>query len=347
MKKLIMSFVMLMTTAAVAQTYTFIVPQKPGGGTSIWASIVGKEMEKYLDGDKIKIKHIPGGREIPGFNKWATELKEDPTYFMVSHGGNGVAFLQENVKYNYADYDSVGLMSLNIISAIRKDADPENISFAAGAGRVPEALGLALLYCGPNKTTDEYGQCFKDHVKWVKGVKNSENRLAFRRGEMTVSRENPAAYKKHLAPDEGAKIFFHHGILQPDGSHIDDINYPGYQMEILFEKKYGVKPSGEFYDAYKLVKSFRDGLQKAIWASKGNPNTEKLRAALTQVATNPESVKIIQDKVGVYGWFIGEQGNKQVDTLMGFVTEPALKNLVKFNRETLGLASEYKPQLVK
>ena len=34
---------------------------------------------------------------------------------MVPHGGNGVAFLQENVDYNYADYDSVGLMNLNII----------------------------------------------------------------------------------------------------------------------------------------------------------------------------------------------------------------------------------------
>ena len=36
------------STTAVAD-YTFIVPQKPGGGTSVWAQIVATEMEKYLD----------------------------------------------------------------------------------------------------------------------------------------------------------------------------------------------------------------------------------------------------------------------------------------------------------
>ena len=55
------------TTSAVAD-YTFVVPQKPGGGTSVWAQIVATEMEKYLD-EKIVIKHIRGARDIPGFNQ--------------------------------------------------------------------------------------------------------------------------------------------------------------------------------------------------------------------------------------------------------------------------------------
>ena len=42
------------------------------------------------------------------------------------------------------------------------------------------------------------------------------------------------AFKKHVQPviDKGqARLWFHHGILQPDGSHADDPNYPGIQME--------------------------------------------------------------------------------------------------------------------
>ena len=109
MKKIITFLILLFTTPAFAD-YTMIVPQKPGGGTSVWAQIVATEMEKYLD-EKIIIKHIRGARDIPGFNKFHNELQKDNKTIMVSHGGNGVSFLNEKVDYNYADYDSVGLMN--------------------------------------------------------------------------------------------------------------------------------------------------------------------------------------------------------------------------------------------
>jgi hypothetical protein len=174
----------------------------------------------------------------------------------------------------------------------------------------------------------------------------SDRRLAFKRGELTGTRENPAAYKKHVAGMENAEIWFHHGILQADGSHIDDINYPGFQLEILFKEKWGELPSGEFYDAYKLVKSFRDGMQKALWVNKGNPNAEKLQTALLEMSKDPKAIKAIQKKVGKYDWLIGEAGDNHRDTLMTFITADALKTLVKFNTEALGLASVDKTKIL-
>ena len=50
LKKIIIAM-MLMTTTALAE-YNLIVPQKPSGGTSVWAQIVVKEWEKHL-GEKI------------------------------------------------------------------------------------------------------------------------------------------------------------------------------------------------------------------------------------------------------------------------------------------------------
>jgi len=114
----------------------------------------------------------------------------------------------------------------------------------------------------------------------------------------------------------------------------------------LYEKKYGQRPSGDFYDAYKLVKSFRDGMQKALWVRKGNPNRDRYIAALEQVATNPESVKAIEAKVGKYYWYTGDFGNEHRDTLMSLITEPALKTLIEFNQKALGLKSVYKESLV-
>ena len=348
MRKLLISLAMVLgMTSTASADYTFVVPQKPGGGTTVWTEIVAKELAPFL-GEKIIIKTIPGARDIPGFNKFHNDLQKDDKTVMVSHGGNGVSFLQENVDYNYADYTSIGLMNLNIISGIRKDyKSGDKISFAAGSGMVPEAFAMTMLLCGPDLSMDQYAECFKKNVIWVAGMSGGERRLAFKRGELNGTRENPAAYKKHVAPNPDARVWFTHGILDATtASHMDDPNYPNMQFEILFKNKYGVEPSGEFYDAYKLVKSFRDGMQKAIWVRKDNPNAQKLQDALTAMSKDATAIANIQKKVGKYEWKIGVDGNRQRDVLMTFITKDALRNLVKFNTEALGLKSVYKENLI-
>jgi hypothetical protein len=348
MRKLVMSLAMVLgMTSTASADYTFVVPQKPGGGTTVWTEIVAKELAPFL-GEKIIIRTIPGARDIPGFNKFHNDLQKDDKTVMVSHGGNGVSFLQENVDYNYADYTSIGLMNLNIIAGIRKDyKSGDKISFAAGSGMVPEAFAMTMLLCGPDLSMDQYVECFKKNVIWVAGMSGGERRLAFKRGELNGTRENPAAYKKHVAPNPNAKVWFTHGILDANtASHMDDPNYPNMQFEILFKNKYGVAPSGEFYDAYKLVKSFRDGMQKALWVRKDNPNAKKLQDALTAMSKDATAIANIQKKVGKYEWKIGVDGNRQRDVLMTFITKDALRNLVKFNTEALGLKSVYKENLI-
>ena len=350
MKNLVLGIVasLFMFTSAMAEV-TMVVPQKPGQGTTVWADIVKKELEKHL-GEKITLRLIPGARDIPGINAWHNDLRFDENTIVVTHGGNGVSFLQEQVDYNYAEYDSVGLMNLNIIAGKRIGDDMSKPRFPAGSGMVPEAFAMTLMLCGPDKSVDEYIACFKENVVWVKGMSGSERRLAFKRGDLNGTRENPATYQKHVEPDTNAELWFHHGLLDPTtGNHVDDTNYPaGYQVEQIFEARWGVAPSGEFYDAYKLVKSFRDGLQKAIWVNKGNEELRKrMIAAMYAMKNDADSMAAIEAKNGKYEWFIGDDGDQMRDTLMTFITEDALKNLVKFNKEALGLKSIYKADLVK
>jgi len=343
----IITLAALLASSVASADYTFVVPQKPGAGTSVWAEIVAKELEPFL-GEKINIKFAPGARDIPGFNEFHNSLQQDDKTVMVSHGGNGVSFLQEQVDYNYADYDSVGLMNLNIIAGKRKGADMTKPSFAAGSGMVPEAFAMTMLICGSDKTIAEYVDCFKDNVTWVKGMSGGERRLAFKRGELNGTRENPAAYKKHVESNPDAELWFTHGILDPTtGMHIDDPNYPGYQFETLYLDAYGNHAfNSALYDAYKLVKSFRDGMQKALWVRKDNPNRDHLVKALTAMSRDAGAMTNIKKKVGDYEWIIGDAGNKHRDTLMTFITAKALNDLVTFNTEALGLASVFKPELI-
>jgi hypothetical protein len=313
----------------------------------VWAQIIAVELQKHLPEDTVTVRHIPGARGIPGFNKFHNELQYDDDVMMVSNGSNALSFLMEpSAEYNYSEYESIGLMNLNIVTGRLKDADMNNIKFHSYGGRQPEVMAMAMLVCGP--TVDPV-KCFNDNISWIPGFTQGEGRLAFKRGELNVTRENPAAFKKHIQStvDSGqAEVWFTHGILQPDGSHADDPNYPGKQFEILYKEIWGVKPCGDFYDAYVLAKSFRDGLQKAIWIRKDNPNRDKIVTAMTAMANDPESVANIQAKVGNYEWLIGDAGDKHSNILMSFITKDALKTLVDFTVNSLKLDAVYKEDLV-
>ena len=341
----------MFATSALAD-YTMVIPKKPGGGTAVWAAIVAAEMEKYLD-ERIQLRHIPGGRDMLGFNKFHNELQHEEKTIMVSSGTNAVAFLTEaGSEYNYKDYDAIGLMNLTILVG-KKTGDFEQIRFPAhGGGHTPDTMALTLLQCGPDKTIDEYIECFKNDILYVKGF-NGQNdfRLAYKREELNTIRENPAAWKKHMTTEveEGkSELWFHHGLLDAEtGEHIDDVNYPGMQFETVFEIKWGVAPSGDFYNAYKLVKTFRDGLQKCIWIKKDSPHREALVAALEQVATNPESVAAIQKKVGNYAWTIGDDANLHRDTVLSLLQEDSYRTLIKFVKEGLGVETDYNETIVE
>tara|TARA_B000000557_G_scaffold22118_1_gene16655 strand:+ start:1007 stop:2044 length:1038 start_codon:yes stop_codon:yes gene_type:complete len=340
-------FALILMTSVAKADYTLVVPQKPSGGTSVWSQIVVAEWEKHL-GEKIILKYLPGARDQMGPNQFQNEFRFDDKTILVSHGGNGISYLIEPVEYNYFDWDSIGHMNLNIIVGADDTIANGHVKFSAGSGMIPEIMAITMLMGGPDM--DPY-EAFNKYITFVKGMSGSERRLAFRRGDLNATRENPAAYKKHVMPliEKGvAETWFHHGILDVEsGKHIDDPNFTEPTFEKLYTYTYGVEPSGDFYDAYKLVKSWRDSLQKAFWVNKNNPNKQKLIDALNKMIADPDSVAAIEKKVGKYEWRVGEDGNDTVKILKSFITPEALKTLVDFTNIELGYNTVYKEDLTK
>lgn len=352
-KKVLLSLA-LVSTSALAD-YKFIVPQEPGGGTSVWASIIARNLEPYL-GEKIVIQHIPGARDIPGFNKFHNELRKDPKTIMVAHGGNAESFLGERVDYDYHLYEPIGGMNLSIVTAHRKDLDPyakdARIKFAAGSGNNPDIMAMTLLVCGELPTMDAYKKCYNNHMTFVKGMKAGERRLAFMRGELNATRETTAAFIKHVDPliDKGdVKLWFSHGVLDLTTGKVKvDPNYPqAGSLEQVYKRKWGRAPRGPLYDAYILVKQYRDVLQKSLWMDRGNPNALRVKGALVAMINDPRAVAEIERDSGKYDWMIGTQLTQAVDTLQSLTTERALRDFVWWQKEALGVESVYKPELVK
>lgn len=332
MKKLLLAstFLAFMSSQALAE-YKMIIPQKPGGGTSQWATIIAKHLETHL-GEKIKLVHIPGARDIPGFNKFHNDLRYDEKTIMVSHGGNGVSYLTEDVDYNYLDYDPIGGMNLTIVMG-QKELD-DHAYFAGGSGNIPDVMALTLYMCGNLDSFKSYKKCYEENITFVKGMSGSERRLAFNNGELNITRENPAAYKKHA---KAAELLFTHGVFDLASEQVvDDVNHPEMSFDKIFSVKWGEAPTGDFYEAYRLVKNYRDVLQKALWMNKDNPNTDVVRAALVSMLNDEEALAAITKKVGQYDWFIGDELTAAVSYLNANTNKNSQKYLTKWQREVLG-----------
>ena len=356
MKKLLLTLLASVGIMSAAHAdYTLVVPQGPGQGTSVWASIIARGLSKFTD-EPVVIQHIPGARDIPGFNKFHNTLRTDPKMIMVAHGGNGVSFLLDKVDYDYRQYDSIGMMNLDIVVGKVKTADPKTTKFkvAGGAGYEPDGIAMAMLVCGPkpNGSVDAYIKCFKERIVWVNGVKGNEKRTAFLRGEFNTTRESPAAwFKFYSAGQEAAEkneVWFTHGVYDlANKKQIADINFPGTQFEDQYQKLWSELPKGELYDAYKLTRNWRDVIQKSLWVNKGNPNTEKLRAALTKMLNDPETMAAIEKNAGKYNWIVGNDGNAVIGELEKLITPSALQAAVKWNQKAYGFPSVFKPELLK
>jgi hypothetical protein len=348
MKKLLALLALTIANFAHAE-YTLVVPQPPGNGTSVWAAIIAKGLEKHL-GEKIVIQHIPGAKDILGFNEYHNKLRFDDKTIMVSHGGNGVSYLVDKIDYDYKYYDSIGMTNLNIVLGRKADLDikKDRVKIAGGSGLEPDGMAIAMLMCGNLPTKEDYLKCWDGKVVWVNGVPGGERRLGFQRGEFNTTRESVAAWFKFYATLPENKLWFHHGIYNlKTKKQEDDTNFPkGYQFETVFKQIHGVLPKGEFYEAYALERSFRDVLQKALWVNKGNPNTEKLRTALRNMLKDQETMDALEKDTGKYEWIVGTDGNKVVDTLRGNITPDKLKTLVYWHDNAYKFKSVYKPELL-
>lgn len=349
MKKLLFGLIMSVCATLAHADYRFIVPQAPGGGTSVWATIVAKELEKKL-GEKIIIEHIPGANDIPGFNKFHNELRKDPKVVMVAHGGNAESYLVHPVDYNYSEYAPVGLMNLDIIVGRRTDFKSP-VRFSAGSGMNPDVMAITLLECGSLPNLEAYKKCYNEKIVYVEGMKGNDRRLSFMRGELNTTRETTAAFNKHVVPmieKREAEVWFKHGILDlKTGKPTDDVNFKGKLFADVYRARWGKEPSGDFYNAYLLVKSYRDVLQKSLWVDKNNPNREKLIKALRDMLADPVAVAEIEKDTGKYPWIIGDDVNGAMKQLDSLLTAKALKDLVWWNTQILTQRAVYKDDLVK
>ena len=106
---------------------------------------------------------------------------------------------------------------------------------------VPQAFAMTLLMCGPDVSMDEYIDCFSENVTWVSGMSGGERLLHLSVANLTAQEKIPA-YKKHVASNKDAEVWFSRIPVMQQQAHTVMIPPSRKQFEIPFEEKYGVAP---------------------------------------------------------------------------------------------------------
>ena len=348
LKKLILATALVVASITTAHAeYRMIVPSSPGSGGAVWASVVAEQLSKFTD-EPIVLQHVPGARNLPGLNAWHNKFRFDDKTMVVSFGSHSVNYLLEKVDYNFKDYTAIGMMNLDLIVGHNKNHDPKTqVSRFAGTNAMNDALGVGIMICGPQPSTEAYIACWKEKMVWVNGVPGKEIRPMYLRGELNVTRDPPPSWMRFYAKEPNTVVWWTHGIMDlKTGKQIENPNFPGYLFEDVYEKTWGVKPSGDLWEAYHLARTFNNVLQKVIWVNKGNPNAEKLTKAMRAMLADPDAVAAIEANAGKYEWIVGDKANEIRDNLNKMIYMENYGTLVEWYQKAYGTKSKVKPELI-
>lgn len=326
--KYILTFLvgLFITTSSAMADYRLVVPSPKGTGTAIWADVVAAELEKYL-GERVIVENIKGGKGNVGLETFATKYKDDPKTILLAHGGNANAWLIEDVKWSFKDWEVVLVQPYNITTTIASDYDWQNdiLNLADCSGCVPETLGWTLLKGWEN-------------INFVRKMSAGDAKQAWLRGDFKYIREPASRHIKNTAPmvkDGEALRLFNHGMFTPEFGFIQDRNWPDTPTVVkLYTDTYGEAPSGDIYEAYILSAVWRDGLQKGLFMHPG-ANTDAVIDAFEAMMNNEDSRNYLISKLGDYPMYFGEESNIIMDALYGYVTKERLRLLVDFAKNKM------------
>jgi hypothetical protein len=344
MKKILFSILMTLSVLAHAEM-TIVVPGNGG-----WWTLVVPELSKAL-GEEIVPQVVGGARGIPAGNKWHDTYRFDNNAMVFTNGGQAETYLLENVKLNFKDYEPILAQNQTIAVGYNKKINPytDTIKFARGGGMNPDVMAITMMVCGPLPTMEAYLECYKKHINYVAGMTEPEAGLAYTREELNTIRENPFDYNKKFMPLPFHQHWFSAGLLDiKTGKLMPDPNYPVGTRSFpeAYKVKWGKEPSGRFYDAWLLIKNYRDVLQKVIWVNKNNPNKDRLIAAARKMLANQETQKMFKEKIGDYPWWIGDDVLKAEKGLDNVTTMSALRDLVWWTNNAYGIDAVLKPEIV-
>jgi tripartite-type tricarboxylate transporter receptor subunit TctC len=303
------------------KTIEWIIPFSAGGGSDVWARFNAPFLSKYLPGNPtVVVVNEPGGGSTKGTNLFAARAKPDGLTILGTSGSTQFPYLlgDPRVRYEYKDWDVVMAAPTG---GVVYTTPSLGLSSPADIGKLK---GQSLVYASQGATSLDLVPllAFKLmdlDVKHVFGFKGrGDGRLAFERGETNIDYQTTPAYNATVVPliKEGKAIpLMSFGQLDEKGNIIRDPAVPDLPtVPEVYEKLKGKKPSGKFWETYKIFMPSAFAVQKILWVKGGAP--EEVARVYYAAADRLEKDKEFQTKtdkiLGGYPLLRGDRLEKTI-----------------------------------
>ncbi|HET7007975.1 MAG TPA: hypothetical protein VFK65_20890 [Candidatus Binatia bacterium] len=252
------------------KTIEVIIPYGVAGGSDVWIRTIAPYLEKSIAGNpKFNFRNIPGGRSIPGMMEFAQKAKPDGLMVLVSSATNYFPVLlgDKAAKYDFKQWKPLLVNPVGGVIYISPSTGYKRIEDLTKAKNLIyggiSAIGLDMI---PLISFE----LLELDARGVLGFKGKgDARIAFERGELNIDYQTTPAYNASVVPlvKEGKAIpVMSFGQLDEKGEIIRDPAVPDLPtVPEVYEKLKGKKPSGKFWETYKIFMPSAFAVQKILW----------------------------------------------------------------------------------
>ncbi len=308
------------------KTIKLLVALGVGGGTDIYARLVGRHWGKYIPGKpRVLVQNMPGGGGGLAFSFLHFRAEADGLTIGVASQGVPMRRLLRLPGHNYE------LTKMPLIAA-SSSGTVHFVSSRLGVESLPDLLKLKRkIKVGDTHkgstialAADLIFDLLQINIQHIFGYGSyGEVRLAVLRGEVDAGGGDGSGYNSSILPLEkkgDIKVLFQSGLLDPRGQIVRDPLVPDVQsVKEVYRKFFGKAPSGEKWEAVKGVAAVQT-LGKSFWAPPGTPR-ERLRDLEEGYRRMVQSAEYQRDAKKILGIedqaFIGKEAETARDTFLG------------------------------
>lgn len=321
---LVLSTVLTTPAQAAAPYYEgkiveVIIPFPVAGGSDIWIRTIAPYLEKQIPGHpKFNFRNIGGGRAIPGMMEFALKAKPDGLMVLVSSATNYFPVLlgDKAAKYDFRQWKP---LVVNPVGGVMYASPASGVKRVEDLVRAKELIYGGISAIGLDMIPLITFELLELDAKGVLGFKGrGEARIAFERGETNLDYQTTPAYNATVVPlvKEGKAIpLMTFGQLDDKGNIVRDPAVPDLPtVPEVYEKLKGKKPSGKFWDTYKIFMPSAFAVQKILWVKAEAP-AEVLRvfyAAADLLAKDKEFLTKTDKVLGGYPLLRGDRLEKTI-----------------------------------
>ncbi|MGY6409933.1 MAG: Bug family tripartite tricarboxylate transporter substrate binding protein [Alkalilacustris sp.] len=294
------------------QTIRIVIPFSAGGGTDTFGRLIAAHLGRHIPGNPTVIaENVTGAGGILGSNEFARSERDGLTLLTASGHLNLRAFLGlEGLELDLNDLVPVVAAPMGHVTALHSRAgidDPTELLQMQGriTKGITDPVGLIESIVALEMFGIEY--------RPVPGFGGrGDTRLAFERGELMINTQATPAFNAQVVPlvEEGtAMVAYAIGFVAPDGTPIRDPGAPDIiTAPELYEQIHGEMPSGEAWEAFRVVANLVQNTRGTIWVFEDAPEEARaaLRAGVDAMVLDPEFLTAAADILEGYEIISGE-----------------------------------------